>query len=343
MNIAICASQVPFIRGGAEVLVDGLKNALERHGHRVAVVNVPYCWQPHTEIMQSVLAWRLLDITESNGLPVDLAICTKFPSWAVRHPKKVVWLVHQHRQAYDWYGTDFSDFVNTPEDRRIRQLIKSVDRRTMVEAQKLFAISGNVAGRLKKFTQLSAEVLYPPPGNKFLRPGEIGDFILYVGRLDRAKRVDLMLEAAKLGPRDAQYVIAGDGPERKSLEALAAKLGITDRVRFAGYLGDEEIADLYASCRAVFYAPVDEDYGYAAVEAFFAGKPVVTTCDSGGVLEFVRDGETGLVAPPDPRALAESLGRVMAGYAECEQMGDAGSQAVKDITWDTVIKQVTAV
>ncbi|MGN6362516.1 MAG: hypothetical protein ACTHNK_19215 [Thermomicrobiales bacterium] len=99
MNIIICASQVPFVRGGAEVLVDGLAEALRAHGHRVEVVALPFKWYPKEQLLHDALAWRLLDLTEANGVPVDLVICTKFPTWAVRHPRKVAWVVHQHRQA----------------------------------------------------------------------------------------------------------------------------------------------------------------------------------------------------------------------------------------------------
>ena len=88
MNIAICASQVPFVRGGAEVLVDGLTAALEEHGHRVCIVALPFKWYPKEQLLRGALAWRLLDLTEANGVTIDLVICTKFPTWAVRHPRR---------------------------------------------------------------------------------------------------------------------------------------------------------------------------------------------------------------------------------------------------------------
>lgn len=341
-NILICATQVPFVRGGAEVLVSGLKEALQSRGFRTDTVSLPFSWQPKSEIFRSILAWRLLDITESNGIPVDRVICTKFPSYAIRHPHKLVWLVHQHRQAYDWYGTKFSDFLNTPADRRMRRLIKSADRRTLLEAERVFAISGNVSARLKKYTRLPSEVLYPPPANPHLRAGHIGDFVLFVGRLDRAKRVDLLLDAAKLAGGGIQYVIAGAGPERRMLEDKTARLGVENRVRFTGFLPDQEIADLYASCRAVFYAPVDEDYGYATVEALFSAKPVITSSDSGGVLEFVRDGETGLVTEPSAPAAAAAIARLTANRALASELGQAGLESVRDITWDNVVEHLTA-
>src|SRR3712207_5654260 len=142
-RILICATQVPFTRGGAELLVEGLRDALREHGHTVDVISLPFAWQPHDLIGRSALAWRLLDLTSVNDVPVDLVICTKFPSYAVRHPNKIVWLVHQHRQAYDWYGTPFSDFANTVEDRAVRDLLLRIDRKTLGEAQGRYAISRN--------------------------------------------------------------------------------------------------------------------------------------------------------------------------------------------------------
>src|SRR5262245_25231399 len=144
MNIVIAATQVPYVRGGAEVLVDGLAGALEDAGHRVAVVALPFRWYPPSVIPSQALAWRLLDLTEANGVPIDRVICTKFPTWAVRHPNKVAWVVHQHRQAYDWYGTPLSDFANMPEDREARQRIRAIDAAGLGECRALYAISQNV-------------------------------------------------------------------------------------------------------------------------------------------------------------------------------------------------------
>ena len=72
-------------------------------------------------------------------------------------------------------------------------------------------------------------------------------------------------------------MIAGEGPDRERLEGLAN--GAEGRVRFTGRIGDDELADLYARCSAVFYAPVDEDFGMVPFEAFLSSKPVLTTTD----------------------------------------------------------------
>ena len=136
-----------------------------------------------------------------------------------------------------------------------------------------------------------------PPQELPYRCDEYGDFVLSVGRLDRAKRVDLLLEALAVGP-SLRCVIAGDGPDRERLEGLVRRHGLDGRVVFAGRVSEDELTDLYARCLAVYYAPVDEDFGMVPYEAFLSEKPVVTTTDAGGPLEVVPDRRTGLVCEP---------------------------------------------
>jgi glycosyltransferase involved in cell wall biosynthesis len=300
-RILICAIQVPFARGGAELLVEGLRDALRARGHTVDVVNLPFAWQPHELIGRSALAWRLLDLTSVNDVLVDQVICTKFPSYAVRHPRKVVWLVHQHRQAYDWYGTPFSDFANTTEDRAVRDMLLRMDRATLGEAQRLFAISRNVSARLRRFNGLDSQPLYPPSRYAGqLRAGPYGGYILSDARLDAAKRLDLLLHALAQARMPMRCIFISIGPERERLERLARELGLGERVQFCGYVPDAELIDLYAGARAVYYAPFDEDYGFTTVQALAAARPVLTTEDAGGVLEFVEDGVNGFVVAPRP-------------------------------------------
>jgi glycosyltransferase involved in cell wall biosynthesis len=342
LRIAICTAQVPFVYGGNEVLVDGLRDALKARGHEVDVIALPYKWYPHAQIISSALAWRLVDITESNGRPVDVAICTKWPSYVVKHPRKVTWLVHQLRQIYDWYGTPMSDFTGTPEDLRIRRSIQEMDRATLAESSKIFTISRNVAARLRRFNGLEGIPLYPPLRSGLrLEPGPYGDYVLSLNRLDAAKRVDLLLDSLAHAP-GVRAVIAGTGPDADALKRKARELGISKRVDFAGYVPDEEVSWLYANARAVYYAPVDEDYGYGTVEALSAARPVVTTTDSGGVLEFAEDGITGLVTPPDPPAIARSMQRLMNDPEEAARLGRAGRERVASITWDKVVDDLLA-
>jgi glycosyltransferase involved in cell wall biosynthesis len=337
-RILICTAQVPFVRGGAEFLVEGLRDALRERGHAVDVVALPYQWYPVERIPASAMAWRMLDISNVNGEPVDLVIGTKFPSYLVRHPRKVLWLVHQHRQAYDWYGTPLSDFHNIPADRQVRDTIFRMDRRGIGECQARYTISRNVSARLQRFNGITSEALYPPSRYAArLQAGPYGDYILSASRLDRSKRLDLLLEALARTRSGVRLLLAGTGPDRERLEALAARLGLGERVRFLGFVGDDELVALYAGARAVYYAPVDEDYGFATVEAFGAARPVVTTDDAGGVLEFVEDGVNGMVCPPEAAAVARAIDALAASPALAERLGRAGQPQVAGITWDKVI------
>ncbi|MFN5341785.1 MAG: glycosyltransferase family 4 protein [Roseiflexaceae bacterium] len=342
MNIIICTSQVPFVRGGAELLVDGLRDALRRHGHTVDVVALPYRWQPHTALYDSMLAWRLIDLNEVDGRPVDLVIATKFPSYLVQHRRKVVWLVHQHRQAYDWYGTTFSDFVNTPADRSLREALMAADITAMREAHACYAISQNVARRLWQFNRVNATPLYPPShyDGRFTA-GPYGDYIFSDARLDAAKRLDLLIESAALMHVPGRIVLASTGPARAQLEALVAQHGLQARITFCGYVDDATLLSYYANARAVYYAPFDEDYGFTTIQAMAAARPVITTSDAGGTLEFVRHGHNGLICAPHPPAIAHALDTRLSEAAYAASLGTHGPASVAQITWDDVVRTLT--
>jgi glycosyltransferase involved in cell wall biosynthesis len=342
-TVLIAAVQAPFITGGAEILVSELRSQLEGRGFRVDVAAVPFKWYPVSEIVRQALAWRLLDLTESNGVPVDLLIATKFPSYLARHPRKVAWLFHQHREAYDLHGTPYCSFTDSPEDTRVREAIQAMDTATLSECRDIFTISRNVANRLSRYNGLSGEPLYPPPHHLGrYRCDAFDGFLFYAGRLDRLKRLDLALDAMKRVRSGARLKIAGQGPLEPELRKQIDGLGLADRVELLGYVSADDLVDLYAHCRAAYYGPLNEDYGYVTVEAFLSGKPVLTTTDSGGPLEFVTQGETGLVAAPEPDALAAGIDRLWdLPEARLRDMGAAGRARVAGITWDGVIDRLT--
>ena len=337
MRIAVCAPQAPFERGGTEILAETLVAELGKRGHDVELVRIPFKWYPGPRPLREALVWRLVDLEEAQGRPIDLVIATKFPSYAVRHRNKAVWLVHQFRQAYDLDRTELGQFGEDAFDRATVRAIHHLDRTTLGEARRLFAISQNVAARLSRSTGLVAEVLPPPPQQLGYHSGKgDGDFVLSVGRLDRAKRVDLLLEAAALDSR-LQVVVAGEGPDRDRLEKLAAQRRLDGRVTFAGRVSDGELVDLYARCLAVFYAPFDEDFGFVPYEAFLSEKPVVTTRDAGGPLEVVVDRENGVVCEPAPAAVASALTWLAAHPERARSCGQAGKRVAERVTWDAVV------
>jgi len=339
LSIAICAAHIPFVRGGAEVLYESLAAELRRRGHEVEIVAIPFNWRTRSSLVRSALAWRMIDLEEVAGRRIDLVIGTRFPSYLVRHPRKVVWLIHQFRQVYDLEKTRFSDFGEREGDEQVAAMVRAMDRRALGEARARFTISRNVADRLRRFNDLDAEPLYPPPllGDRY-RCGPFGDLVVTAGRLDPMKRFDRLVRAVAAAATPVRAVIAGSGPEAEGLARLAAELGVADRVELPGRVSDERLLELYEGALAVYYAPYDEDYGYVTVEAFRSGRPVVTAADAGGVLEFVEDGVTGLVAPQAaPRDLAERFDRLFRDRELAARLGRAGRERVAGIGWDPVV------
>jgi glycosyltransferase involved in cell wall biosynthesis len=316
-TVLVCAVQAPFVTGGAEILVGELRDNLARRGFRVDVVSVPFHGHPPSELVRQALTWRLLEIREPTGRDVDLVIPTKFPSYLVRHPRKVTWLFHQHREAYDLFGGPYCSLTDSEDDRRVRESIRTMDETSLGEG--------------------------PPPQQvgRYRTDGH-GDFLFYAGRLERLKRLDLAVEALARTKSAARLKIAGAGPLKEELQKQARRLGVEGRIDFLGFVPAQELLALYASCRAAYYTPVDEDYGYVTVEAFLSRKPVLTTTDAGGPLEFVTDGESGLVAPAEPAAVAEAIDRLFAlPEARLREMGEAGHARVAHINWDHVIDRLT--
>lgn len=340
-TILVCEAQVPLVRGGAESHVRQLVDRLRGRGFAVDLVSVPFKWYPKEEILAHAAAWRLIDLSESNGTPIDLVIATKFPSYFVRHPNKVAWLIHQYRAAYELCGTAYSDFAHVDLDVGLRQSLLDLDTVMLGECRRLFTNAGNTASRVEKFNGLKAEPLYHPPRlADRITGGPAQDYILSVGRLESVKRHDLALRAMARVASPRRLVIVGEGTQDASLRRLAGELGLDGRVAFEGSVSDARLLELYAGALGVVYAPFDEDYGYVTLEAFLARKPVVTARDSGGTLEFVVDGVNGFVCEPDPGALADAFSRLDEDRGRASSLGDAGFDRARLVTWDGVIEKL---
>ncbi len=338
-RVLVCSAQVPFASGGAERHAAGLVREIRAVGHEAELVQLPFKWYPREQILLSALAWRLLDVTEADGKRIDLVLPMKFPSYAVRHPNKVVWLIHQFRQAYDRFGTPGSDFDAGPEDTRWRELIAGTDATALGEARKVFTNAANTAARLARFNGIEGEALYhPPPLAGRYRTDAFEPFALAVGRLDPWKRMELAIEGAARGR--FRLVLAGAGPDEERLRAVAARCRAD--VTFAGAVSDDDLVALYARAGVVLFPPADEDYGYIALEAFLSRKPVVTCTDSGGPLEFVTDGETGRVVAPEGGAVGEAAASLLADAATARRMGEAGFERVRGITWENAVRRLLA-
>jgi glycosyltransferase involved in cell wall biosynthesis len=342
-NILICTTQVPFTTGGAESHVDGLRRGLIQAGYNAEVVALPFKWYPPSEIMRSALAWRLLDLSEANGKPVDLVIGMKFPAYLVAHERKVLWIMHQYRAAYNLWGTPFDDLSTYPDGAQVREWIRNADTRLIPQAKKVFANSKTVADRLRIYNKIESQPLYhPPPRAESLRCGEQGDYIFYPSRLEPQKRQELLIEAARFLKTPLKIIFAGGSRDAKHYESLIRKHNVGDRVCLRGFVEEPEMIDLYANALGVCYLPFDEDYGYVTLEGMLSGKPVIVASDGGGATEFIEHEREGFIVEPDPRAIAESLDSLYADRTRARAMGERGQEKLKamNLSWEHVVESL---
>lgn len=349
MRVLILNVQIPFVAGGAEVLAEDLLKAIKQSGHDAEMVRIPFCHYPPERIPEQILACRLLDITSSFGESIDKVIGLKFPAYLIPHPNKVLWILHQHRQAYDlWDNPKFIDMKQYPLGPAVRDTIFEADRQLIPEARQVYTISRNVSNRLHRFCGIDSFPLYPPvfSADQFFCESDKG-YLFFPSRLSEIKRQRLVLQALALTRQPVRLYFAGD-PDTpdygRQLATLAETLRISERVDFLGRISEEKKRNLYANSRGVVFPPVDEDYGYITLEAMLACKPVITCSDSGGPLEFVQHRETGIVAEPTPQSLAEAMDELWSQPELARQLGRAG-RAVYDshnITWENVVARLLA-
>lgn len=221
----------------------------------------------------------------------------------------------------------------------IRKLVHYMDdyafRETDLETY--FSISRTVKEREDYFpTESCVEVAYLPSGQASTKT-ESYEHIFMVSRLDKPKRIDILIKAMKYVKGDIPLYIAGTGPERTYLEKLA---GNDKRIHFLGFVSDEEVDKYYANALVIPYFPQEEDYGLITYESMMHKKPVITTVDAGGPTEFVTDYETGFVTECDPRAIAEKIDYMAKHVDEAKKMGENGFQLVSGITWKTVLDTI---
>lgn len=345
MKIGIATVQVPFTRGGAEHLAENLKTALVNRGYEADIVAMPFKWYPASTIIDGILAARLIDLTEVNGSPIDRVIGLKFPMYCVNHPSKVTWLLHQHRQAYELWGTVYGDLEHMENGYLVRDLIKSADNKYLSESEKIYTISHTVTERLQKYNNIMGTTLYHPPSHhEHLYCDGEENYIFYPSRLHEIKRQNLIIESLKYTKSNINLILAGSGEKKylELLESIIEKNGLKDRVKLVGNITEDEKQKFYARATMVYNGPYQEDYGYVTLESFFSKKPLLTHTDSGGPLEFVQNNVNGFAVEADPISLAEKIDYLCENKRIAKDMGGNGFQLMKDlnINWDYVVERL---
>ena len=313
-------------------------------GYLAERVAVPFKWYPKGEILAHAAAWRLLDLSESNGRPIDLVIGTKFPSYFVRHPNKVAWLIHQYRAAYELCGTEYSDFDHVEGDVALRATLIELDTAMLSECRRVYTNAANTAARLQEVQRPGgrAAVSSASPG----RPAQAGA----VRRLRACASVGSRRSSAptwrsrrwRTSIRPMRIAAGRRGHAAREPRGAGQRLGVADRVRSSAPFGRRALIELYADALAVVYAPFDEDFGYVTLEAFLARKPVITATDSGGPLEFVVDGVNGAIVAPQTRSRwPTAINRYAGGSRRAAAShGERATTRASLVTWDGVIEKL---
>jgi glycosyltransferase involved in cell wall biosynthesis len=340
MRVLVVTSGALFVRGGHMVIAEETAAALRRHGHEAEVLVTPQN-RFGRQISAYVATW-LTDVgLTADGRPVDHVISFRFPSYAVRHPRHVCWLNHRMREYYDLWpdlvrGLGWRGRI---KERLRRSVLRALDGHLLTRnVTRLLAQSRTIQERLARWGRIPSEVLYPPPPERAYRNDGYGDYFFAVSRLDRLKRLDLIVEAAaRTENRALRLRIAGEGAAEAALRAQIRARGLEGRVSLLGRVSDAELIEHLAQCRAVIFPPRNEDYGLVTLQAFRSAKAVITCTDSGGPVELVRDQANGFVVPPDPDEMAARLDTLAEDRGCAERLGQAALADAAGHSWEKAL------
>lgn len=343
MKVLIVNNMAPFVWGGAEELAAHLEKNLIIAGHDAEVLRIPFQWEPAHGIAAQMLMVRAFELRN-----VDHVIALKFPAYLIRHPHKTLWLLHQYRQAYDLFDVGQTNIPDDATGQELRTIIYNADNETFGESRRIFTNSEVTRNRLAKYNNFDAQVLLPPLNDPELFTGGTPQgYVFAGGRVNGMKRQHLLVEAMALTAPHVRLIVGGppDTPEDAlRLHRLVESHGLQDRVHLdIRFLAREELARYVNQASACAYLPFDEDsLGYVAMEAATAGKPIISSSDSGGVLGLVHHRETGWVAEPTAESLAEVLELACHNTVAIHDMGQAARKLWCDmgITWPDTIERL---
>jgi len=340
VKIAITSVQSPFVVGGAEFHAQGLLKALRMEGYEADIITTPFHFGPARKLSQSIRYWENKSFANFDSINVDLVICLKFPTYLLQHDNKVLWLLHQHRSVYDlWDLNKNSGEKYSFLDKINRLKIKRKDTKYIKKIKRRFTNSQNVSNRLMKYNKIDSIPLYHPPYFS-PSPGAYEPFIFCPSRMEPLKRQSLLLDALGISQSGIKVVFAGTGSDSGLLRDKAKLLGLSNRVVWLGEISSDSMLYHYKNCLAVFFGPLDEDYGYVTLEAMQAAKAVITCTDSGGPLEFVDHNQTGFIVPPSAEAIAETIDLLSFQIDLAKKFGLSALEKYKslNLSWSRVVE-----
>ena len=343
MRIALLNTFSPFIRGGAEILVDDLLEQLQLHGREVLLYRMPFPQSYEAPLVATIEAARMLCFDE-----FDRVIAFKFPAYCIRHHAKVIWLFHQFRQVYELWGSEYGGYNTSLVAETLRKIITAAYDEDIARSRHIYTNAKEVSNRLKQFNNINSVVLPPPLKQQELYYSDkVGDYIFYPSRITFIKRQHLAIEAMRHVKSGVRIIVAGVCSEEgyfDQLKRLIHENKLEKRVELRNqWISDEEKRELLANALGVIYIPYQEDScGFVSMEAFYSAKPVIACTDSGGTRELIEDGVNGFEVQPEPEAIALAMDKLFFDKSMAEHMGKAGLDEIirRDITWSSTVRRL---
>ncbi len=207
---------------------------------------------------------------------------------------------------YDVYIREHSFFVSILF-RLWVGLHKKVSEYFLSHVDRIVTNSVNTQARIRKYFHQYSQVIYPPVDTSKYKFKEYGDFWLSVNRLYPEKRIELQIEAFRKMPGQ-RLIIVGGYSKGDHASAYASKLtgSLPENVVLVGSVSEDELIELYATCKGCITTAMNEDFGMTPIESMAAGKPVVAVRE-GGYLESVIDGATGILVEADAASIVRSV------------------------------------
>jgi glycosyltransferase involved in cell wall biosynthesis len=320
--------------GGAERLFDSLVQAFNELGHQAEEVTLSTSEATYDDILANYLHFYDLNLSS-----YDVVVSTKAPTWMVRHPRHVCYLVHTIRAFYDMFESTFPS--PSPTLLEQRKLLHALDTKALSRpaCRAVFSIGHEVTRRLERWNGTSARVLHPPLWSNPFQAGSFEPYLFLPGRLHAWKRTDLVVRAVLASKSGLVLKLAGTGEAEESLRTLA---GGDPRIQFLGRVSEETLVAEYRDALGVPFTPKSEDYGYVTLEAFASGKPVITCTDSGEAALIVNACGGGWVVEPTPTALAAAFDNIARSPGDAKLAGGRGFDWVTGLSWKTVASELLA-
>ena len=343
MKVVVLGSFVPLLRSRSSELLCNLVKNLRLAGIQAEGFRIPFTSDPAEQLVEEMTIVRRIRLSN-----LDRAIALNFPAYLVCWPNKVLWLTHQHREAYDLRDAGKSNIGTDVRGRQLVEAIRTSDRLAFFESRKVYTLASITARRLMEYNEVSSSILHPPLNNpELFWNDDSNGYVFAPGKVSVGHRQHLLIRALRHVPR-VRLVIAGpaDTENADRLQRIVAEENVADRVTLdLRHLARSDLARFVNSCLAVAWLPSQDDpLGIRYIpEAFEAAKPVLTATDAKEVLEFVRHGETGVVTQPHPEALSHGVATLADNPAMAVRLGRAGYDLIRlaGLSWPATIKRLT--